>query len=404
MSADTPVDSKRKIGRGEVAPGCPVHAGPDGVWNVQEFAAARVLLRSTETRQAGFGIESADKLRAKMRMPVLWRDGPEHREDRRQTAKYFTPRKVDSAYRPLMHRHADEQCDVLRRAGEADLPQLSFTFAVAVAGEVIGLTEGTWDGMAKRLDRFFDNVDAKPGWNPKAVYERLRRNYVMGSFYWRDVRPAVAARRAEPRDDLISHLIDEGCNNGEILGECVTFAAAGMITTREFITLVAWHLFTDDALRVAYGEGDEKARVAILHEILRLEPVVANLARWTTAEVELSGADGPVTIPAGARVDVRVAAATLDPVAVGDDPGQLCPARPMADGVGNAGLSFGDGAHKCPGAYIAIQEADIFLTKLFAMPGLRMVRPPTVQIRPEIASFELAGMRIAVSDGEEGSR
>ena len=91
-----------------------------------------------------------------------------------------------------------------------------------------------------------------------------------------------------------------------------------------------------------------------------------------------------------------MAAANLDPAAVGDDPGEVCPARPLADGVGDAGLSFGDGAHRCPGAYIAIQEADIFLTKLFAMPGLRMVREPTVRLRPEIASYELVGMRIVV--------
>jgi cytochrome P450 len=163
-----------------------------------------------------------------------------------------------------------------------------------------------------------------------------------------------------------------------------------MITTREFITLVAWHLFTDPALRLSYLEGSEKERVAILHEILRLEPVVANLARRTTADVRI----GTETIPAGARVDIAVAAANLDSDAVGDDPGAVCPARPLAEGVGDAGLSFGDGPHRCPGAYIAMQETDIFLTKLFALPGLRMVQAPTVRIRPEIASYELVGMRI----------
>lgn len=396
MPADLPVDSKSKVERGELAPGCPAHADPDGVWRIQDFANARTLLRSTDTRQAGFGIENAGKLDGRMRMPVLWRDGVEHREHRRQTAKYFTPRRVDSTYRSLMDRLAEEQCDVLRRRGEADLSELSFSLAVAVAAEVIGLTEGG-SGMAKRLDGFFDNLEIEPGWaNPKAIYRQLRTNYVLGAFYWCDVRPSIAARRGERRDDLISHLIDEGCSNGEILGECVTFAAAGMVTTREFITVVAWHLFTDDDLRVAYVEGDEKSRVAILQEILRLEPVVSNLSRWTTADLHVDGADGPVTIPAGARVDIGVAAANLDPAAVGEEPGAVCPGRPMADGVADAALSFGDGPHRCPGAYIAIQETDTFLTKLFALPGLRMVQPPTIRIRPEIASYELVGMRLTV--------
>ena len=168
----------------------------------------------------------------------------------------------------------------------------------------------------------------------------------MGSFYLLDVRPAINARRRQRRDDLISHLLDEGCTNPEILGECVTFAAAGMITTREFITLVAWHLFSDDALREAYVTGDEPARIAILNEILRLEPVVSNLLRRTTAEVRLSGVDGQMTIPTGARVDVGIADANLDPTVVGERPGQLCPGRPLADGAAGPVLSFGDGPHR----------------------------------------------------------
>jgi cytochrome P450 len=146
-------------------------------------------------------------------------------------------------------------------------------------------------------------------------------------------------------------------------------------------------------LRLAYVEGSEKERVAILHEILRLEPVVANLFRRTTADIQV----GDVTIPAGARVDIGVAAANVDPAAAGADPGAVCPARPMADGMADSGLSFGDGPHRCPGAYIAIQETDIFLTKLFALPGLTLVQEPTARIRPEIASYELVGMRLKVS-------
>src|SRR5258705_13901565 len=124
MPAETPVESKRKVGRGELAPGCPAHAGADDVWKVQDFAGARAVLRNTDTRQAGFGIEQAARLDGKMRMPVLYRDGPEHREHRRQTAKYFTPKRVDTAYRELMDRLAEQQCDLLRQRGEADLSQL----------------------------------------------------------------------------------------------------------------------------------------------------------------------------------------------------------------------------------------------------------------------------------------
>jgi cytochrome P450 len=392
MPAETPVELQRKVDRGESAPGCPVHAGPDGIYRIQEYATARALLRGGDTRQAGFGIEGASRMNGKMRMPVVYRDGPEHREHRRQTAKYFTPRRVDTAYRELMERLADEQCAVLLRRGTADLSQLSFELAVAVAGEVVGLTDGR-GSMPRRLNRFFENVStAGTPRTPKQLWGQLRNSFALAAFYWRDVRPSVASRRRERRDDLVSHLIGEGCTMPEILGECVTFAAAGMITTREFITVTAWHLFSDDELRAAYVQGTEKERVAILNELLRLEPVVSSLYRSTTAPVTVGGQ----TIPAGAKVDVAIAAANLDPAAVGANPGAVCPGRPLADGVGDAGLSFGDGAHRCPGAYIAIQETDIFLTKLFALPGLRMVREPRVRIRPEIESYELVGLRVEV--------
>lgn len=389
MPGETPVQSQRKIDRGEVTPGCPMQIGADGLHRVHDYATARSLLRGTDTRQAGFGADHVRRLTRRSRPSVLFRDGPEHREHRRQTAKYFTPRRVETAYRDLMNRLADEQCAILRRDRSADLSQLSFALAVAVAGEVIGLTEGR-GSMARRLNRFFDDVPTAD--RPPTRRRWLRNKFTVLSFLWRDVRPSVAARRRNRRDDLISHLLDEGCTTPEILGECVTFAAAGMVTTREFITVVAWHLFTDDNLRRAYVEGEEKERVAILHELLRLEPVVGTLMRYTTAPVQAGG----VTIPAGAKVDIDVVAANLDGAAVGADPGAVCPARPLADGVGDAGLAFGDGAHRCPGAYIAIQETDIFLTRLFALPGLRMVAEPTVRMRPAISSYEVVGLRVAV--------
>lgn len=243
----TSVDSSRKVNRGPRAPGCPVRVDADGVWHIQDYATARQFLRHTDTRQAGLGIENALRIQDRMRLPVLYRDGPEHREHRRQTAKYFTPKRVESAYRELMHRLADEQCEILRRRGAADLSTLSFHLAVAVAAEVVGLTESRGD-MAKRLDRFFrvPDPDAR---GLTAARQQAFNNFTLLSFFWRDVRPAIAARRRNRRDDLISHLIGEGCNKAEILGECVTFAAAGMVTTREFITVAAWHLLTDESLR-----------------------------------------------------------------------------------------------------------------------------------------------------------
>jgi cytochrome P450 len=176
----------------------------------------------------------------------------------------------------------------------------------------------------------------------------------------------------------------------------ITFAAAGMVTTREFVNLAAWHMFEDQKLRLVYCESPEPHRHAILHDLLRLESVVGNLRRRTTAEVTVPLGDGLVTIPAGALVDVAVSTANTDPAAVGADPLAVCPARPLAANVAPMALSFGDGPHRCPGAHVAIQEADTFLTRLFALPGLRMTRPPRIAMKPDISSYELRDLRVAI--------
>jgi hypothetical protein len=65
--------SARKIDRGDTAIACPARQDADGVWRVNGYAAARAVLRSADTRQAGLGIESVEKLPAKIRRPVLYR-------------------------------------------------------------------------------------------------------------------------------------------------------------------------------------------------------------------------------------------------------------------------------------------------------------------------------------------
>jgi cytochrome P450 len=386
----------RKVDRGPAGSGCPVEQGPDGVWRVRGQAAGKAVLRSTETVQAGLGVETMEKLPKRIRRPVLYRDGPEHREHRRQTARYFTQRRVDERYRELMERVADEQIDRLVRDGRADLGELSFRLAVEVTSAVIGLTESK-PGLDARLERFFPEKFGTPGFTSlSGLYWFYRQNRSFLSIYLKDVRPAVKARRAARRDDLISHLLDEGCRGGEVLGECVTFAAAGMVTTREFINMAVWHLFGDPGLKARYLGADRDERYAVLLEILRLEPVVGNLKRRTTGPLEVPGPEGPVMIPAGDLVDIAVSATNLDTTAFGDHPLEVRPARPLFDGASAAGLSFGDGPHKCPGSHLAIQESDVFLTRLFALPGLAMKTPPRISMKEEISGYELRGLVITV--------
>ncbi|MFC9737100.1 cytochrome P450 [Streptomyces noursei] len=139
-----------------------------------------------------------------------------------------------------------------------------------------------------------------------------------------------------------------------------------------------------------YQAVDEAGRIAVLNEILRIDPVIGRLSRRTTGPLDVPrNGDDPLTVPAGERIDILLDHTTLDERTVGPRPQRIRPGRAMREGARSPGLSFGDGPHKCPGMHLALLETDIFLTSLFALPGLRMATPPTIGFIDGIASYEL---------------
>ena len=366
-------------------------------WTIRSFALARAILRDPEaTRQAGFGAEVAGQSARRMRPPILYLEGAEHKAQRTATARFFTPQTVSNSYREMMEALSDELIADLKTHKRADLSGLSMRLATQVAAQVVGLTNSSVKGMSRRLDTFFEDDPTQFSWRPAKLWRFVQTQSALWRFFYQDVKPAIRARRKSPREDVISHLIGKGYKDFEILTECVTYAAAGMVTTREFIVMAAWHLLENDALRETYLSADEAERQNVLQEILRLEPVVGHLYRRTTAPLTLTHEDETLTIPAGALIDLDLRAANADAQTVGEAPLQLCPARSLERGVQGAVMSFGDGHHRCPGAYIALQESDIFLTRLFELP-LIAERPPRLTWNELVSGYDLEGLVVRTS-------
>lgn len=394
----------------EAARGCPVHreafsekktglatpGGPalecaaDGTWHVRDFALTRQLLRSGNTRQAGFRAELLARMPHVMRQPILYQDGKPHHEQRRQTARFFAPKTVSTHYRELMEELAKRLIARLQANGELDFSQLTLEMAVNVAARVIGLTHSRWPGMHRRLDAFFRHEIVPFGWSPRALWHFVGNQSRILAFFFLDVRPAISAHRRTPGDDLISHLLAQGYSEMEIMTECVTFAAAGMVTTREFIGMAAWHLLEHPRLRALYLASSEEERYAILGEILRLEPVVGHIYRRATADLPLVYQGETVVIPRDALIDLHINSANMDEAVAGEHALQICPGRELAgERVPAEMMSFGDGYHRCPGSYLAIQETDILLTRLLALPGLSIKRRPAMDWNDTTAGYEL---------------
>ena len=289
-----------------------------------------------------------------------------------------------------MERLADRLVAYARRQPQVDLTKLGLTMAVQVAAQVVGLTNSRRRGLDRRLDAFFAETTVSAASRPAGPADADRQPARLLSFYWVDVRPAIQARRATPQEDVISHLLAQNYTDREILTECVTYAAAGMATTREFISMAAWHLLDHPDLRARYLAAPEEERVAILHEMLRVEPVVGHLYRRATDNIPIQSNGAEVMIPKGALIDLHLETANLDERVVGAAPTAVCPMRPLhGERIGPMLMSFGDGAHRCPGAYLAIQETDIFLQRLLAIPNLHIARPPTLTWNELTAGYEL---------------
>jgi len=158
-----------------------------------------------------------------------------------------------------------------------------------------------------------------------------------------------------------------------------------MVTTREFIVMAAWHLFENDELRERFLAGGEPEQLAILEELLRLEPVASMLYRQADADTDLPSG----RFANGELVALNLRAANVDTAAVGECPYAIDPDRAERTKIVGASLSFGDGSHRCPGAQVALTETLVFLDRLLRVPGIRLAKPPTMTWNPSLESYEL---------------
>ena len=371
------------------------------VWRIRSAAAAREILQArSATTQAGFTAEAIPKGRLKHH-PILVSDGPLHDEQRSKVGRFFAPKVVAARYTALMEECAERLLAQAEREGSVRLEELALLYTVEVTAEAVGLTNSSVPAMARRLVSFFNQP---PFDITRDDLGRSRRDWMRAAwngllpvlrFYVADVRPAIRARRRQPRQDVISHLIGEGYTNADILVECVTYGTAGMVTTREFIAMAAWHLLSDDALRQRYLAAEQAERFAILNEIIRLEPVVGHLYRRVQQPMSFNDEGEIYAADPGDLIDLFIRPANADAATVGPQPLQLCPQRPLPVGVNESVLSFGHGAHRCPGQPMAILESDVLLRRLFAR-DVVVLAEPTIGWDDLIAGYTLRGFRLQI--------
>ena len=122
----------------------------------------------------------------------------------------------------------------------------------------------------------------------------------------------IAARRAEPRDDLFSILVHaevdgERLSDDDIVFESLLLLIGGDETTRQ-VTAGGMELLLEHPEQMAALVADPALLPAAVEEMLRWVSPIKSMARTTTRDVELEG----VSLAAGAKVVLLYESANFD--------------------------------------------------------------------------------------------
>lgn len=363
---------------------------PTSRW-IRKFSEIRGLLRSGVLRQGAIEdspIEKKDPTKAS----IFFLHGESHSKRRAAINPLFTVKAVMERYLPVMQEHTKTLLTEFRKSGRGLLDEMALRLVGSVAFEIIGLSQDNLQRTIKRIEKANGAPMAARGgiW---ILIAKLRSQLNGLLIFYQDVKPAIDERRRVRKDDLISRLLDEGRTDQEIMVECMTFGLAGAGTTKEFLTVSAWHLFDNDDLRQRFLGGDEGEQTHILLEILRLEPVASML--WRNADADIEGLT-VAPIPRGTKFSLDLRAANQDESEVGACPHKLDPDRARREGKSGVYMSFGNAEHFCPGQKVAVTETRIFLDQLFRVPGIRLEQKPTINVVPPmLMMYELRNAVIA---------
>ena len=314
---------------------------------------------------------------------LLTRDGDDHRRLRRLVSKAFTPRMVEQL-RPRIESIAGELLDATESRGAMDLvDDYAFPLPIIVIAELLGIP-------AEDRDRFrtWSNTFVLPALTPE-LQEQFR---VHTDEFVAYLDALFAARRADPREDLLSALVQaeeagDHLSENELYSMAVLLIVAGHETTVSLITNSVLALLTHpDAL--AGLRSDPALLPSAIEERLRFDsPVERAITRWAADDVELGGR----TIARGDFVIAVIGSANRDPDRF-PDVDTLDLRREDVKHV-----AFGRGSHFCLGAPLARLEAEVALRTLIErLPTVRLAIDTTdLYWRPIPIFRSLASLPVA---------
>jgi cytochrome P450 len=228
-------------------------------------------------------------------------------------------------------------------------------------------------------------------WSPWQRFKRARA--ALDAFLYEEIAQRRTAPDLAERDDVLSLLLqatdEEGrpMSDRELRDELVTVIGAGHETTATALAWALERLLRNPAvlgrLKESLAEGDAYLD-ATIKETLRTRPVILDIARRLTDEIELGG----YRIPAGAMVVASIAAIhhreDLYP-----SPEEFRPERFLEQPPdGYTWIPFGGGVRRCIGASFAQFEMRLIIRSILERAELRAARPAPE--RPRLKNITIA--------------
>ena len=301
-----------------------------------------------------FGIDSGP-LHEEIVRNIITLSGADHARLRQLVNPALAPRRVDR-YRPAMRDFLEELFSTL--AGGDRRCEFVEEFAKPYPSRVIAHVMGAPIEDAARLHHFSNWIQRQFDAG-SLLSERAEIEAEVAACY-EYIDGLIAARRDNPREDLITDLIaaesqGDRLSHDELRNLVLNILVGGVDTSQSQLAhamrLLAgapeqWEQLRDDPEGLALRAVDEA---------IRYEPITPFTARITTEELEHRG----VTFPAGSVVLVSAWHANRD--GIEEDAFDITADRPRA-----RVMTFGAGIHYCVGANLAraeIQEGLAFLAE-----------------------------------------
>jgi cytochrome P450 len=336
------------------------YTGP-GVWFLTRYADVEMALRdprfSVERMRAPIIRENLERLptfiqqSAQGLRSMLIMDPPDHTRVRKLANKAFTPRRV-AAMRTQIEATVAELLAPLAPGASFDVIEtLAAPLPAIVIAELLGVPpedHRQFKAWAAEIVAGIGAEDADVRQSSTAAMLTLLE-YLAG---------IIAARRQEPREDLISALVlaqeeNDALTDNELLATCNLLLLAGHETTTNLIGNGLLALLREPK-ELARLRGDMTLLPSAIEEMLRYDGPVQATLRVVCEDIELDGH----SIEAGSLVLVGIGAANHDPAVF---------AEPERFDVGrnpNPHIAFGFGVHFCLGALLARLEAEIAVRAL----------------------------------------